>query len=102
MEALERHKDRLIVSEQIRMEFLKNRRKVILKSFENIKEPKKAPIPQILTGSEPARLLNKSEDESKKRYIQLKKRVENLLDKPENYDDVYKVFNRIFAANTVF
>ena len=64
MESLEKHKDRLIVSEQIRMEFLKNRQKVILKAFADIKTPQKTSVPQILNGSEPARRLRKSEREA--------------------------------------
>jgi hypothetical protein len=100
MEALERHKDRLIVSEQIRMEFLKNRQKVILKAFEDIKKPQKTSFPQILTDSQPAKMLKKSEIESEKRYKQLKTRVDNLLGQPAKYDDVFKVFNRIFKTNS--
>ncbi|AUQ65911.1 hypothetical protein PhaeoP78_01030 [Phaeobacter inhibens] len=57
MEALERHKERLILSEQVRMEFLKNRQKVLLGAFKEIKKPSKTSVPQITTESEPARLL---------------------------------------------
>lgn len=102
MEALERHKDSLIVSEQVRMEFLKNRQKVILKAFEAIKKPTKTTVPQIIAESEPARLLRKSEKETDKRYKELKQRIENLLSRPANYDDVLKSFNRIFKANTQY
>ena len=102
MDALERHKDRLIISEQIRMEFLKNRQKVILTAFDNIKPPARTSVPQILTGTEPARLLQKSEIEAMRRYKQLRDRVQNLLAKPANYDDVYKSINRIFNSNCDF
>lgn len=102
MAALERHKDRLIVSDQVRMEFLKNRQKVILHSFGGIKKPQKTTMPQILDESEPARLLKKAEKEADKRYKQLKGRIENLLGKPANYDEVYKAFNRIFKSTSEF
>ena len=100
LEALERHKDRLIISDQIEMEFLKNRQKVILKALGEIKRPVKSQYPQVVVGSEPVRLLQKSEKETEKRFNQLKKRFINLLERPGNYDEVYTSFRRLHSANS--
>ena len=98
MKALERHKERLILTDQVRMEFLKNRQKVIQAAFKEVKPPLKTNVSQIVADSEPARLLKKAEKEARKRYNQLEQRYENILSKPSNYDEVFKSLNRIFKS----
>ena len=53
--ALERHKDSLIVGEQVKMEYLKNRQKVIVQGQKNIKNPDKPFVPPILSDYQPAK-----------------------------------------------
>jgi hypothetical protein len=43
--ALERHKDSLIIGEQVKMEYLKNRQKVIVEGQKNVKSPDKPFVP---------------------------------------------------------
>lgn len=102
MQALERHKDKLIISEQVRMEFLKNRQKVLLEAFKNIKKPAKTNMPQILADSQPAKLMMKAEGEAIRRHKQVTQRIENLLSKPLNYDEVLKSFNRIVKVSSPY
>jgi hypothetical protein len=45
LKALERHQGLIITSDQIRMEFLKNRQKVIIDSIKNIIKPGKSSVP---------------------------------------------------------
>lgn len=102
MDALERHKDKLILSEQVRMEFLKNRQKVILSAFKGVKPPNQTSVSQIVADSQPAKLLKKAEKEALKRYKELEKRYTNILEMPSNYDDVFRSLNRIFKTTSEY
>jgi hypothetical protein len=55
LKALERHQGLIITSDQIRMEFLKNRQKVIIDSIKNIIKPGKSSVPNIVQEYQPAK-----------------------------------------------
>lgn len=97
---LEDHKDRLIISEQIQMEFLKNRQKVIIKALRDMKKPAKDSVPQILVDSSPAKGLIKSQAQSQRKFDQLKERASRILSNPSQNDRVYQTFNRIFDTDS--
>jgi len=100
LKALEKHKDRLVTGDQVRMEFLKNRQKVIAKALKDLKPPSQDGVPQILTGLRAAQLLLKSQKEAKAKFLEVKKKAELILSKPNEHDQVYKSFNRIFDSRS--
>lgn len=98
--ALERHKDRLITGDQVRMEFLKNRQKVILKTIQDMKKPSKDGLPQIFAGTTPALMMGKHQSSAIKQYNKIKEKADKMLADPTQHDTVYKIFNRIFDQKT--
>lgn len=48
LKALERHQGILITSDQMRMEFLKNRQKVVAESIKGIAKPNKTSVPALV------------------------------------------------------
>jgi hypothetical protein len=100
LNALEKHSDRLITGDQVRMEFLNNRQKVISKALKDLKAPSQDGVPQILTGLQDAQLLLKNQKEAKARFQKVKRKAELILSDPAHHDQVYKSFNRIFDAKT--
>ncbi len=94
--ALERHKAIIITGDQVRMEFLKNRQKVIVESMKLMKKPEHISVPPIVADYTPAKQLVrrvKATDESLKK---VKEKVDAILREPARYDPVYQSVQRIF------
>ena len=68
--ALERHKDLIIICDQVRMEFLKNRQKVIQSSIQEFKALSPPQVPTILRDLQASTMLR---NKSKEANEQLKK-----------------------------
>lgn len=97
--SLKKHLNSIIVTEQIKMEFLKNRQKVITHMMTQMAVPQKPALPMILTGSRSGKSLVKAMDEAVKRHKEAKQRVELILAEPSRYDPVYRGLKAIFAHN---
>jgi predicted nucleic acid-binding protein len=102
LKALEKHKSRLITGDQVRMEFLKNRQKVIAKSLKDLKAPTQDGVPQIFSGTMPANQLIKHQKEAKNQFSKIKKKAELMLSNPQHHDKVYTTFNRIFDSKSSY
>jgi len=100
LNALERHQNRLITGDQVRMEFLNNRQRVILKSLNELKRPAKDGLPQIFSGTQAARMMAKHQDNAIKKFKEIRTKAEKMLADPTHHDQVFQTFNRIFDANT--
>lgn len=100
--ALEKHKDRLILGDQVRMEFLKNRQKVILQSISQLKAPESSKMPQVLAEAKSAKALAKTMDQAKKYSKTIKERATNILSDPARYDPVFKTFSKLFTSSTPY
>ena len=100
--AIERHKDRIIRSDQVWMEFLKNRQKVILDSIGKLSQPPKVTLPPIVSGYDPARMLVQHLGSAEKKYKEVKRKVESILKDPSKNDQVYRSLNRIFSIDGNF
>jgi len=99
---LERHLNSIIVTEQVKMEFLKNRQKTIVDALQKIAAPAKLELPMIVTGSRPADMLRKAVDQAGKRHKELRQRVQKILTDPGQSDPVYQGLNRIFASDHAY
>jgi predicted nucleic acid-binding protein len=100
LETLEKHSNLLITSEQVRMEFLKNRQKVIAKTITDLKAPSRDGVPSIFSESKPATALKSSKDVSVERFKKLKEYALKYIENPSSYDKVFKTFNRIYTKNS--
>lgn len=95
--SLRKHLNSIIVTEQVKMEFLNNRQKAISDMLEQMAAPKTAPLPMILSGSRSGKALTKAMGEAVKRHREAKKRAELILAEPRRYDPVFRGLNRIFS-----
>jgi hypothetical protein len=92
--------DRIITTDQIEMEYKKNRQNTILRSLNAIKPqtPPQLNIPSFLKESEYLDTSKKLTKEWKKVANKLAARTEKLLESPESYDPVYQILARLFKA----
>jgi len=91
---------RLITGDQVRMEFLNNRQRVILKTLKELKRPSKDGLPQIFSGSQSARMMAKHQEDAIKKFGEIKDKAEKMLADPSHHDQVFQTFNRIFDKKT--
>ncbi len=92
----------IITTDQVFMEFLKNRQKVILESIDQIKSgaPFNA-IPGFLHQAQTVKTLRKHQDALGKGVKKLKEQTEKILLNPSKYDPVYKVANALFKRKNM-
>ncbi|CAN0654624.1 DUF4935 domain-containing protein [Nitratireductor aquimarinus] len=96
LKALEKHKNSIITSDQIRMEYLKNRQIVIIDSIKQFTKPNRLSVPPIIATSRPAKILKKNLSEAISKHDEIKKKVERILKDPIHHDPVFQSLNRIF------
>lgn len=80
--ALERHKDLIITGDQIRMEFLKNRQKVIIESVNKLKKPDGLTVPPIITNYQATVTTKRDLANAAKGYARIKAKIEKVLQDP--------------------
>jgi predicted nucleic acid-binding protein len=101
LEGLEHHVDRLIFGDQVRMEFLKNRQKVLLKAIGELKKPVGATgIPQVFSELQVSKTMTKHLKSADSRFKDLKLKGEKMLSDPSHNDPIYVSFNRLFNSKT--
>lgn len=99
IDGLKKHLNSIIVTEQVKMEFMKHRQKVLSDMMGQMAAPQKASLPMILTGSRAGKALAKAMDSAVKRHKEAKQRVDLILSDPSRFDPVYRGLSGIFAHN---
>jgi len=94
--ALERHKDSLIVGEQVRMEYLKNRQKVIVQGQKNVKNPDRPFVPPILSDYQPAKIWKKNHEQALVQAKKVQAKIDLILRDPLHHDRLFQALMRIF------
>jgi len=94
---LEAIKDSLIVTDQVEMEFKKNRQSAIIDGMRELKTLSKINIPGVLKNDKSATALENDQKKINNHIKKLKDRLNNVLENPVKYDKVYKVLQRIFS-----
>lgn len=102
LQSLEKHLGSVIVTEQVKMEYLKHRQSVIAEHMGRLPKPNKHRLPMIVAGSQPARMMGKAIDGALDKHKEVQRKIERILRDPTHHDPVYKSLNRIFAADTSF
>jgi len=101
---IDKHKDKIITTYQVEMEYKKNRQVVILESIKNSKMPDFntfAP-PILLYQSEPVKIIIDSKKTILKKEKELKSRFYNILKNPVSNDLAYQTFQRLFKSENEF
>lgn len=103
LEKIEKITDKLIITNQIEMEYKKNRQQVILetinKSFTGIDS---SAAPALISEMKAVEMIAKLKKEAKKQEKNITKKIEKILTNPTNNDKVYQSFQRIFKEANNF
>jgi PIN domain-containing protein len=102
LKALEKHRESLILGDQLSMEFLKNRQAAIVAGIQAMKEPHRPAVPSVLLDAQVAKTLMKNHGVTEKKWQQSKKRIERMLTNPSTSDPVYQHLMRIFDHDGAF
>lgn len=102
LKLLEKHRSSLILTDQVWMEFLKNRQKVIMDTLKGIKKPDKMSFPPIIAGYQQAKMAGKHVDAAIKSHAQVRKRIEAILRDPSHNDHVYIALKKLFEGTGQF
>jgi predicted nucleic acid-binding protein len=99
LQALERHKDALIVTDQVHLEFLKNRQVVLANSLTAMSRPPKPVIPSVLTDFRSASGWETAHKGASRHCENLKARFKRLLEDPARHDPVFRALTPIFESD---
>lgn len=89
--------DKIITTDQVLMEYKKNRQKVILETLAAIQEPKiDIAIPPFLTDSPKIKMINERKGEIEKHIKYLQNNVSEVLKNPGLKDRLYQSLQRLF------
>lgn len=104
LEEIEKHKDLIITSSQVEMEFKKNRQSVILDSINEVKKIKNngLNIPAIISNAQAAEMIKKSQKYIDEQQKKLKQQIERILKNPKTTDPVYKSLQKLFKNESPF
>lgn len=99
---IEKHKEIIITSSQVEMEFKKNRQSAILESISELKnlQKPKLNVPTIISDAKAVDMIEKSSKDIKKQQDRLKSRIEGILKYPSRNDPVYKALQKVFKSKT--
>lgn len=101
LEEIKNHKDIIITTSQVEMEFKKNRQTVILDSIRQMKQTDQDQygIPAILSDAKPVEIIGKSKKEITKQHKKLKQRIEKILKYPQQ-DPVFQSLQKLFSGKS--
>ncbi|MFD1001803.1 PIN domain-containing protein [Ohtaekwangia kribbensis] len=101
---IEKHKDVLILTDQVEMEFRKNRQSVILEAFNEANKSSNtgASVPTVLVDAKPAAMIKKAQAKILEQQKKLRNRLEKILTNPVKDDKVYQTLQRVFRTDSQF
>jgi len=101
---IEAHKDKLILTSQVEMEFRKNRQKVILEALGEVNKISTGglSVPTILFDAKPVEMIKKSQKLIASQQKKIKDRIDKLLTSPGTQDKVFQTIQRVFKTESEF
>lgn len=98
LEEIEKHKEIIITTSQVEMEFKKNRQVVILESIGEVKKKQtnNLSIPPILSQAQAVGVIKNSQKKIDDQQKKLKSQIEKILKDPKKFDPVYKSLQKLF------
>ena len=102
LELFEKHKDKIITTSQVEMEFKKNRQVALLETIGKLKgiDSSDVTLPTILLQTKAADMVNEKKKAISKHQQVLKSRIEKILKNPKFNDQVYKSLEKIFTNDS--
>lgn len=101
---IEGHKDILILTNQVEMEFRKNRQTVILEAFSEVNKLSfnGLGVPPVLFDAKPVAMIKKAQKQVSTQQKKIKDRIERLLQSPRTQDKVFQTLQRVFKTESEF
>lgn len=101
LEEIDKHKDLIITTDQVEMEFYNNRQNAFNESISAINKIKlQTSIPPLLLEHEASKKLNNLRKDVEAQQKSLKTEIENILKLPHKHDPVYKSITALFDSDT--
>lgn len=94
---LEKHKNSLIITDQVWMEFLKNRQQVLTSTVNTLKQPDGITFPTFLSDYQPAKTVVASLKNASTNFKKVRRKIDNMISNPAVHDSVYKGLFKIFS-----
>jgi len=104
LEEIETHKEILILTTQVEMEFRKNRQTVILEAFGEVNKLSfnGLNVPTVLFDAKPVEMIKKAQGQISNQQKKIKDRIEKLLQSPGTQDKVFQTLQRVFKTESEF
>lgn len=99
---IDKHKDKIITTSQVEMEFKKNRQNVLLEGIGKLKiiDGGEVSIPTILSQTKAAQLVGKKKKEILQQQTRLKNKIDKIFKNPNFNDPVYKSLQKLFKTKS--
>lgn len=100
LKEIEAHKEILILTNQVEMEFKKNRQKVISEAFSEINKMSSTNVnvPTILFDAKPVEMIRKAQSVISEQQKKITDRVNKILANPGTQDKVFQTLQRVFKT----
>ncbi len=95
LEHLSAIKNQLIITDQVEMEFKKNRQSAIKEGMVGLKAPQRIEIPRVLQDEDHAKEIEECHDKIKKNIKLLKTQLDDIFNNPLENDRVYHVLQEL-------
>lgn len=104
LDEIVKHKDSIIMTTQVEMEFKKNRQIVFGESYTEIKKNRNVSLnlPHILTVEEEVKDFNETKKKLNEYQSKLEKKFEDILTKPIEHDRVYIKLEELFSNKSPY
>ncbi len=101
---IENNVDKIITGNQVEMEFMKNRHKVMLNSLSQLKTPDWAGLtaPAFLADTQLAQAIIKNRENIDDQHKRLKKKLASVLKNPTANDEVYQCCRKLFEDDGLY
>jgi len=102
LQEIENHKDLIITTSQVEMEFKKNRQGVILDTILEVKKSININlnVPTVLSDVKAVDMIKKSKTVIEDQQKRLRLQIERILKNPSTYDPVYQSLQKLFKFNS--
>lgn len=96
------NRDKIILTEQIQMEYLKHRQRVVSETLKEIKKPVEQKLPPFLANYQAGQSLSKLQSESTAQYKRVLEKAKKILTNPDSHDEVYKALRGVFSKRSEY
>ena len=102
LDHLDGNHHRIITGSQVEMEFKKHRQRVIIDAYRSLVVPDKGrlALPAFLAESKQAGAISKNQAKLQDLLKTLKERTSRILNRPQQYDIVYRCTQRLFRSDS--